>query len=152
MMSKTSLSGGFTLIELIVAVAILSILCGLAVPLAAHAVKREKERALRNSLREIREAIDRYEEGSMQGKFFKAPSYGYPPNLEALVTGVEVRSGYKLRLLREIPVDPMTGNRDWGIHSMEDDADSDSWDGNPVWDVYSRSQGTALDGTKYRDW
>lgn len=152
MMSKASLSRGFTLIELIVAVSILSILCGLAVPLAAHAVKRERERILRNNLKELREAIDRYEEGSMQGKFFKAPSYGYPPNLEALVTGVEVRSGYKLRLLREIPVDPMTGNRDWGIHSMEDDPGSDSWDGNPVWDVYSRSQGTALDGTKYRDW
>lgn len=152
MTSKASLSRGFTLIELIVAVSILSILCGLAVPLASHAMKREKERTLRNNLREIRDAIDRYEEGSMQGQFFKAPSYGYPPNLEALITGVEVRGGYKLRLLREIPVDPMTGDRDWGIHSMEDDPDSESWDGGPVWDVYSKSQGTALDGTKYRDW
>jgi len=152
MMSKPSLSPGFTLIELIVAVSILSILCGLAVPLAAHTMKREKERILRNNLREIREAIDRYEEGSMQGQFFKAPSYGYPPNLEALITGVEVRNGYKLRLLREIPVDPMTGDRDWGIRSMEDDPESDSWDGGPVWDVYSRSEAIGLDGTKYRDW
>jgi general secretion pathway protein G len=152
MMSKASLSRGFTLIELIIGVTLLSILCGMAVPAATLAAKRNKERLLRNNLREIRGAIDRYEEGSMQGKFFKAPSYGYPPNLEALVNGVEVRGGYKLRLLREIPVDPMTGNRDWGIHSMEDDPDSDSWDGGPVWDVYSRSQGTALDGTKYREW
>ncbi len=150
--SGQSSSRGFTLIELIIGVTILSILCGLAVPLAAHAVKREKERVLRTNLRQIREAIDRYEEGSAAGKFFKAPSSGYPPNLDALVNGVELQNGYKLRFLREIPVDPMTGNRDWGIHSMEDDPESDSWNGEQVWDVYSRAEGIALDGTRYRDW
>jgi general secretion pathway protein G len=151
-MSKTSWAGGFTLIELIIAVSILSILCGLAVPMATLAAKREKERILRNELQEIREAIDKYAEGSLQGKFFKAPSAGYPPTLEALVSGVELRNGYKLRLLKEVPVDPFTGNREWGLHSMEDDPDSDSWNGEQIWDVYSKAEGTALDGTKYRDW
>lgn len=152
MKSKASLPGGFTLIELTVAVTLVSILCGLAVPLATYAARREKERILRNHLQEIREAIDRYAQGSLEGQFFKARSYGYPPDLQALVDPIELRSGHKLRLLKEIPEDPMTGSRDWGIHSMEDDPSSDSWDGSQVWDVYSRSQGTALDGTRYRDW
>jgi general secretion pathway protein G len=141
-----------TLIELIIAVAILTTLCGMAIPLANHAAQREKERTLRQNLRTIREAIDLYEQGSSEGRFFKAPSSGYPPNLQALVDPIELRNGHKLRLLKEIPVDPMTGDRDWGVHSMEDDPDSDSWDGNQVWNVYSKSPGTALDGSKYRDW
>jgi general secretion pathway protein G len=143
---------GFTVMELIVASAILSILCGLAVPYAKLAARRERERVLRQNLRIIREAIDHYAEGSEQGKFFKAPSAGYPPNLEALLGPIELPNGRKLRLLKEIPMDPITGNRDWGVHSMEDDPASDSWDGNQVWDVYSRASGTGLDGTRYRDW
>jgi general secretion pathway protein G len=145
-------AAGLTLIELIVAVALLSILCGMAVPLARNVSRREKERTLRANLRAIREAIDTYEQGSTSGMFFKAPSAGYPPNLQALVDPIELRNGHKLRLLREIPIDPMTGNRDWGVHSMEDDPDSDNWDGNQIWNVYSKAEGTALDGTKYRDW
>jgi general secretion pathway protein G len=144
--------GGFTLIELIVSVAILSILCGMAMPVARYEVKREREHELRNVLRELRDAIDRYADGSLSGKFNNAPSYGYPPNLDALVTPIELRNGTKLKIMREIPIDPMTGNRDWGIHSMEDDPGSDSWDGNQVWDIYSKAEGTGLDGTKYRDW
>ena len=143
---------GFTLVELIVATTILCILCGIALPYARYASRREKERILRDDLRNIRAAIDTYAEASQAGKFFKAPSSGYPPNLQALVDPIEVRTGFKLILLKEIPVDPMTGNRDWGVHSMEDDPASDSWDGNQLWDVYSKSDGTALDGTKYRDW
>jgi general secretion pathway protein G len=152
MTRKTSSAGGFTLIELIVTVTILCVLCGMAVPYARFAARREKERILRDDLRKIREAIDTYAEASQAGKFLKAPSSGYPPNLQALVDPIEVRSGFKLRLLKEIPIDPMTGSRDWGVHSMEDDPASDSWDGNQIWDVYSKSQETALDGTRYRDW
>ncbi len=143
---------GFTLIELIIATMLLVILCGMAVPVARLGIRREKERVLREDLRQIREAIDRYAQGSLQGRFFKAPSYGYPPDLQALVEGVELSNGWKLRLLKEIPVDPMTGNREWGVHSMEDDPASDSWNGEQIWDVYSKSTDTALDGTKYRDW
>jgi general secretion pathway protein G len=151
-MSKAPLAGGFTLLELIVAVSILSILCGMVVPVARFAMRREKERVLRRDLLQLRAAIDQYAEGSQAGKFLKAPSSGYPPNLQALVDPIELQNGLKLRLLRQLPVDPMTGNSDWGVHSMEDDADSDSWNGDQIWDVYSKAQGTALDGTKYRDW
>jgi general secretion pathway protein G len=135
-----------------VAITILSILCGMAVPYARYAARREKERMLRYDLRRMREAIDTYAQASQEGKFQKAPSSGYPPNLQALVDPIETRSGFKLHLLREIPLDPLTGERDWGVHSMEDDPTSDSLDGNQVWDVYSKAEGTALDGTRYRDW
>ncbi len=143
---------GFTLIELLIATMLLSILCGLAVPLARHEIRREKERTLKLNLQLLRDAIDNYARGSLGGMFFKAPSYGYPPNLQALVDPIELRNGKKLRLLKEIPVDPFTGNRDWGVHSMEDDGDSDSYNGEQIWNIYSRSQETALDGTKYRNW
>lgn len=152
MMSKAPSARGFTLIELIVATTILCILCGMAIPYSRYAARREQERLLRDDLRKMREAIDTYAEASQAGKFFKAPSSGYPPNLQALADPIELRSGFKLVLLKEIPIDPMTGNRDWGVHSMEDDPDSDTWDGNQIWDVYSLAQGTALDGTRYRDW
>lgn len=152
LLSKASSAIGLTMIELMVSIALASVLCGMAMPLATHAARREKERILRNNLRTIREAIDRYAEYSLEGKFYKAPSYGYPRTLQALVDQIELRNGHQLRLLKEIPIDPMTGDRDWGVHSMEDDPASDSWDGNQIWDVYSKAQGTGLDGTKYRDW
>jgi len=143
---------GFTLIELIVTVTLLTILSGIDLPVARYAAQREKERMLREDLIKLRDAIDRYYQGSMNGQFAQAPSFGYPPNLQALVDPVKLRNGHTLRLLREIPVDPFTGNRDWGVHSMEDDPSSDSWNGEQIWDVYSRAPGTALNGTKYRDW
>jgi len=152
MVSTISRARGFTLIELIVSAAILSILCGLALPMATYAARREKERLLRRDLQEMRDAIDQYAQGSLAGAFFKAPSSGYPPTLESLTESIELRNGKKLRLLKEIPIDPITGNRDWGVHSMEDDPDSDSWDGEQIWNVYSKADGTALDGTKYREW
>lgn len=145
-------SSGFTLIELVVASTIAVILCSTAIPLARFEAKREKERMLRYDLQQLRDAIDRYAEGSLAGKFNNAPSYGYPPNLQALVDPIELRNGTKLKILKEIPVDPMSGERDWGVHSMEDDPDSDSWDGNQVWDIYSKATGTGLNGVRYRDW
>jgi general secretion pathway protein G len=143
---------GFTLIELIVATAILVVLTGLAVPMARVTIKREREHELRQALWQMRDAIDRYKDAADRGAFqIKVGSEGYPPDLETLVKGVDV-GGKKLRFLRRIPIDPMTGKDEWGIHSMQDDPDSDSWDGNNVFDVYTKSQGEALDGTKYKDW
>ncbi|HEY1464139.1 MAG TPA: type II secretion system protein [Terriglobales bacterium] len=144
--------GGFTLIELIVATAILVILTGMVVPMVRITIKRERERELRADLWEMRDAIDRYKFASDRGAFqIKLGSEGYPPDLQTLVDGVDV-GGKKLKFLRRIPIDPMTGNNDWGLHSMQDDPDSTSWDGNNVFDVYTKSEGTGLDGTKYKDW
>lgn len=143
---------GLTLVELIVAVTLLAILMGAAVPLMRVRIKREREIELRQDLWEMRDAIDRYKDAADRGAFqIKLDSYGYPPDLDTLVKGVDVQ-GKKLRFLRRIPVDPMTGNTDWGLRSMQDDPDSTSWGGQNVFDVYTKSQGTAMDGTKYQDW
>ena len=143
---------GLTLVELIVAVAILAILAGAAIPLARTTVRRSKERELRRDLWEMRDAIDRYKDAADRGAFqIKVGTEGYPPDLETLVKGID-SNGKKLRFLRRIPVDPMTGNTDWGLRSMQDEPDSSSWGGQNVFDVYTKSQGTALDGTKYSEW
>src|SRR6476660_2196755 len=143
---------GLTLVELIVAIAILAILAGAAVPLARTTVRRERERELRRDLWEMRDAIDRYKDAADRGAFqIKVGTEGYPPDLETLVNGVDV-NGKKVRFLRRIPVDPMTGTNEWGMRSMADDPASDSWGGQNVFDVYTKSQGTALDGTAYKDW
>ena len=143
---------GFTLIELIVATAILVILTGLAVPMARVTIKREKEHQLRQDLWMMRDAIDRYKDAADRNAFqTKVGSEGYPPDLDTLVNGVDV-GGKKVRFLRKIPTDPMTGDTDWGLRSMQDDPDSDSWGGQNVFDVYTKSQGEGLDGTKYKDW
>jgi len=145
-------TGGFTLIELIVATAILVILTGMAIPMARVTIKRAKERELRHDLWELRDGIDRYKDAADRGAFqIKVGTEGYPPDLDTLVNGVDV-GGKKLKFLRRVPIDPMTGNTDWGLRSMQDDPTSDSWDGENVFDVYTKSQGVALDGTKYRDW
>jgi general secretion pathway protein G len=144
---------GFTLLELIVAAAILSILTMMALPLARVTIQREKEKELRRSLWEMRDAIDRYKDAADRNMFqTKLDSQGYPPDLEELVKGVEAQGGKKIRFLRSIPVDPMTRTKEWGLRSMQDDPDSDSWGGQSVFDVYTKSEGTALDGTKYKDW
>jgi general secretion pathway protein G len=149
---RVSSEQGFTLIELIFATAILVVLSTMAVPLARITVQRERERMLRNDLWEMRDAIDRYKDAAERGGFqTKVDSQNYPPDLETLVKGVDVQ-GKKVRFLRKIPVDPMTGNTDWGLRSMQDDPDSTSWGGQSVFDVYTKSQGTGLDGSKYKDW
>jgi general secretion pathway protein G len=143
---------GFTLLELIIATAILVALSSLAVPLARVTIQREKERMLREDLWEMRDAIDRYKDAADRQMFrTKVDSQNYPPDLETLVKGEDVQ-GKKVRFLRRIPIDPMTGTTEWGLRSMQDDPESDSWGGQSVFDVFTKSQGTALDGTKYKDW
>jgi general secretion pathway protein G len=145
-------SSGFTLIELIVATTILIVLTGMAIPLARVTIKRQRERDLRHALWEMRDAIDRYKDAADRGAFqIKVDSGGYPPDLDTLVKGVDV-GGKKLKFLRRIPIDPMTGDSDWGLRSMQDDPDSTSSNGDSVFDVYTKAEGTALDGTKYKDW
>lgn len=143
---------GFTLVELIVATTILMLLTTLAIPLARVTIKREKERELRQDLWEMRDAIDRYKDAADRGAFqTKVGTEGYPPDLDTLVKGVDVQ-GKKLKFLRRIPIDPMTNSTDWGLRSMQDDPTSDSWGGQDVFDVFTKSQGTGLDGTQYKDW
>ena len=144
--------GGFTLLELIIATSILVILSTMVVPLARVTIQREKERQLRNALWQMRDAIDRYKDAADRGGFqTKVDSQNYPPDLETLVKGVDVQ-GKKVRFLRKIPIDPMTGTTEWGMRSMQDDPESDSWGGQSVFDVFTKSQGVGLDGTKYKDW
>ena len=151
-MRRRSRARGFTLIELIVATAILVVLTGLAIPMARISIKREKEHELRAALWEMRDAIDRYKDAADRGAFqTKVGSEGYPPDLDTLVKGVDV-GGKKIRFLRKIPTDPMTNSTDWGLRAMKDDPDSDSWGGDNVFDVFTKSQGEGLDGTKYKDW
>jgi general secretion pathway protein G len=143
---------GLTLVELIITVAIVGILATAALPMARFQVKREKERELRRDLWEMRDAIDRYKDAADRGAIqMKADSVGYPPDLQTLVDGVDVQEK-KVRFLRAIPVDPMTKSTDWGLRSNQDDVDSDSFGGQNVFDVYTKSEDTALDGTKYKTW
>ena len=144
---------GVTLVEMIVVVTILLILMGAAMPVLKVSIRRQRETDLRRDLWEMRSAIDRYKDAADKNAFQqKLGSEGYPPDLDTLVNGVEIAGGKKLRFLRRIPVDPMTGNSDWGLRSMQDDPQSDSWGGQNVFDVYTKSTGVALNGTKYKDW
>lgn len=143
------------LIELIAAITILLILTTLALPLARNQIIHKRELMLHENLRMMRDAIDQYKAYSIAGVIpIKADTYGYPPDLQTLVDGVVVKgmAKGKYKFLRKIPIDPMTGSTDWGLRSMQDDPDSKSWGGQNVFDVYSKSQGTALDGTQYGDW
>jgi general secretion pathway protein G len=143
---------GLTLVELIVTVAILAILASAAVPLARFRAQRDKERELRYDLWQMRDAIDKYKDAADRHAFqIKLDSNGYPPDLDTLVKGVDAQ-GKKLKFLRRIPVDPITGKAEWNLRSMQDEPNSDSWGGQNVFDVGSKSQATALDGTKYSDW
>lgn len=156
LVSKRTTKGelGFTLLELVVATMIMTLLTLAALPLARITVTREKERELRRDLWEMRDAIDRYKDASdrqMLGQQ-KVDTMGYPPDLETLVKGVEGQGGKKYKFLRSIPADPFTHSKEWGLRSMQDDPDSDSWGGQNVFDVYSKSENTGLDGTKYKEW
>jgi general secretion pathway protein G len=147
---------GFTMVELIVSFTIMGLLTTMAVPLAAYKVRRDKERELRYALREIRKAIDDYKDASLAGKIdIKLGTEGYPESLEILVEGVKLSQspdGKKIKFLRRIPKDPMTGTYDWGKRSMQDDPKSQSWGGQNVFDVYSKSLEKARDGTPYSEW
>ncbi|MSO19333.1 MAG: type II secretion system protein [Acidobacteria bacterium] len=147
---------GFTLIELVVATAILAILSMVALPLARVQLRRAQEKELRIALREIRTAIDNYKKAADQGRIqVELGSDGYPPELEDLVEGVELLNtpdNKKLRLLRRIPRDPLTNSTEWGKRSYQDEPDSTAWGGENVFDVFSQAQGTALDGTNYSEW
>ena len=141
-----------TLVELIVAISIMMILTTAVLPVARLTIRRERERELRRDLWEMRDAIDRYKDAADKGLFqIKLGTEGYPPDLDTLVKGVDI-GGKKVRFLRRIPVDPMTGKTEWGQRSTQDDPKSTSWGGQNVFDVYTQSQDTALDGTKYIEW
>lgn len=144
------------MVELIVSFTILALLTTMAVPLAAYKVRRDKERELQYDLRELRKAIDDYKDAALQGKIdVKLGTEGYPETLEILVKGVKLSQsadGKVIKFLRRIPRDPMTGTTDWGLHSMQDDPTSQSWGGQNVFDVYTKSTERAQDGTLYSDW
>ena len=149
---RRSGEAGVTLVELIIVCAILSILAMAALPVVKFEVKRNKERELRADLWEMRAAIDAYKDAADKGAIqTKADSNNNPPDLQTLVDGVDIQTK-KVRFLRKIPVDPMTGTTDWGLRSNQDDPDSDSFGGQDVYDVYTKSIGTALDGSKYNTW
>jgi len=146
---------GMTLLELIIACSILIILASAALPVARYSIIRGKETELRRDLREMKDAIDRYKDAADKNQIrVEVGSEGYPPDLETLVKGVQMGASAdkKIRFLRKIPVDPVTGQAEWGLRAVQDDPDSTSWGGKNVFDVYSKSQATALDGTKYSDW
>jgi general secretion pathway protein G len=146
---------GLTLLEVLIVISILLVIAGAALPVAKVGIKRQRELDLRRALRDMRSAIDEYKRVSSQGMILQrdVDSEGYPPDLETLVEGVEqVGSNRKLKFLRRIPIDPMTGEAEWGMRSYQDDHDSRSWGRQNVYDVYSLSQAAALDGTQYEDW
>ena len=159
MLTRSSNASGFTFIELLIVSTMLMILATAILPLAKVTSQRTKEAELRRSLREMRTAIDKFKDavdaGLIPATEIRTGSEGYPPDLETLVEGVTVAndaSGRKLKFLRRIPIDPMTNSTDWGQRSYQDRPESTSWGGQNVYDVYTKSQGVGLDGTKYKDW
>ena len=148
-----SQEAGLTLLELIIACTILLVLASAARPMIQATIVRSREAELRRDLREIRNAIDRYKDMADANAFrTEVGSNGYPPDLETLVKGVTLAGNKHVRFLRRIPKDPMTGRAEWGMRSNQDDPDTTSWGGNNVFDVFSKSDATALDGSKYSEW
>ena len=153
--------GGFTLLEVVIVVTILSILTAAAIPLVRNTVKREREADLRLALRQLRQAIDAYKRFN-DGNINSIPiewrtQSGYPKELKLLVDGfipanVIGTNSAKIRFLRRMPVDPITGKGEWGQRSYKDAPDSTSWSGEDIFDVYSKSSDRALNGTLYKDW
>jgi general secretion pathway protein G len=150
---------GYSFVELLIVTTILLILASAIQPLARVTIQRQKESELRRVLRDLREAIDGYYDLAAAGQLppteLKPGNEGYPPDLETLVEGVTINNdatGRKVKFLRRIPADPMTGNTKWELRSYQDKPDATRWGGQNVFDVRSASDGTALDGTKYRDW
>jgi len=156
---RVTRADGYSFVELLVVTTIILILASAVQPLARVTIQRQKESELRRALRDMRDAIDKFKDAADQGMIpsteLKAGSEGYPPDLETLVEGVSVAndaSGRKLKLLRRVPIDPMTGQADWGLRAYQDKPDTTTWGGQNVFDVRSLSGGTALDGSKYKDW
>lgn len=152
-------SPGFTFVELVVATAVMMILASAALPIARISIKRQREKDLRYTLREMRTAIDKFKDYADSGRIspleLQFGSENYPASLEMLVEGVAVANdptGKKFKFLRRIPIDPISGRAEWGMRAYQDNPDSKVWGGQNVYDVYSKSEGIALDGTKYRDW
>ena len=150
---------GYSFVELLVVTVILLILASAIVPLSQVTVQRQRESELRRALREMRTAIDAYKDavdlGVIGGTSVDSESEGYPPDLDTLVEGVEAvndASGRKVRFLRRVPLDPVTKSAEWGLRSYQDSPTATTWGGGNVYDVYSRARGTALDGTRYREW
>ena len=150
---------GYSFVELLVVTALVAILASAVMPLARVAMQRQREVELRRTLRELRTAIDHYKDAADQGMIaateLKLGNEGYPPTLDVLVAGVRASgdaTDRKLKFLRRIPIDPMTGTKEWGMRSYQDRPDARSWGGQNVFDVFTTSEGTALDGTKYKDW
>ena len=151
---------GYTFIELLIVTTILLILAATVMPLAQVTAQRQREVELRRALREMRTAIDRFKDAADAGQIARTQlepeNENFPPDLETLVEGISAgtpgASDTKLKFLRRIPIDPMTNSMEWGLRSYQDDADSTSWGGENVYDVYSNSDAIALDGTRYRDW
>ena len=149
---------GTTLVEMVAVATIVAILASAILPLARVTRQRQRELELRRDLRELRMAIDRFKDavdrGQIGGTDVKLGSEGYPESLETLVEGVNQvgRPGFKLKFMRRIPEDPFTGKPEWGMRCYQDDSDSTSWCGDNVFDVYTLAEGTALDGSKLKDW
>ena len=155
----TAKQSGFTFIELVIVTTIMLILASTVLPLAQVTSQRQREAELRRSLREMRTAIDKFKDsvdlGLIPTTELEPGSEGYPPDLDTLVEGVSAANdatGRKLKFLRRVPIDPMTNSTEWGKRAYQDRPDTSSWGGKNVFDVYTTSQGTGLDGTKYRDW
>jgi general secretion pathway protein G len=148
-------TAGFTMVEVAIVAAMIAILAAMAVPVARYSLRRQKELELRYELRMLRDTIDKYKQMSDAGLIpLEVGGEGYPPELETLVKGVNLvgQVAKKHRFLRRIPFDPMTGKAEWGLRSYQDEADSFSWGGQNVYDVFSLSEARALDGTYYKDW
>lgn len=147
---------GLTLVELIVAFTILGLISTMAVPLARYQIRHERERDLVAALQEIRKAIDNYKDMADRGQLgpVKIGTEGYPESLDVLVEGVTKAGAVdaKIRFLRRIPKDPMTNSYDWGKHSVQDDPASQSWGGQNVFDVFTKSVEKARNGTQYSEW
>jgi len=153
--SRPRAARGFTLVELISALAILVILATVAMPVARMQIRRRRETELRQELRVLRTAIDKYKDFADAGVIpTKGDTFGYPPDLQTLVEGVPLRgsANTNYKFLRNIPIDPMTGRRDWGIRSVQDDPDSSGWGGQNVFDVHSTSEAKGTDGIPYKNW
>jgi general secretion pathway protein G len=148
-------AAGFTMVEVAIVAAMIAILAAMAVPVARYSLRRQKELELRYQLRMMRDTIDKYKQMSDAGLIpLEVGGEGFPPELETLVKGVNLvgQVSKKHRFMRRIPIDPMTSNTEWGLRSYQDEADSFSWGGQNVYDVYSLSDARALDGTYYKDW